>query len=63
LERVITRVENGQGTQDDVTVLGDAARHMAGRTICALAEGAAAPVLSLLKHFPEDVQAYLGENA
>jgi len=62
LERVITRVEHGHGTPDDVTVLGDAATHMAGRTICALAEGAAAPVLSLLKHFPEDVQACLREN-
>jgi len=30
---------------------------MAGRTICALADGAAAPILSMLKHFPEEVRA------
>jgi len=57
------RVENGQGTQDDLQVLSEAATHMAGRTICALADGAAAPVLSMLKHFPEEVRARLLEKA
>jgi len=46
-----------------VEVLNDAAVHMAGRTICALADGAAAPILSLLKHFPELVQERLMEKA
>jgi len=63
LERIMHRVENGQGTEDDMQVLGDAATHMAGRTICALADGAAAPILSLLKHFPEEVRARLVEKA
>lgn len=63
LERVMKRVEGGKGCAGDVTVLKDAAEHMAGRTICALAEGAAAPVLSLLKHFPEDVQTRLAESS
>ncbi|MDQ6973204.1 MAG: NADH-ubiquinone oxidoreductase-F iron-sulfur binding region domain-containing protein, partial [Mariprofundaceae bacterium] len=63
LERVLERVETGQGKSDDMDVLSDAARFMAGRTICALADGAAAPVLSLIKHVPEVVQAGIVEKA
>jgi len=44
-------------------VLRDAARFMAGRTICALADGAAAPVLSVLRHFPDAVRAGIVEKA
>jgi len=62
LERVLCRIEGGQGVADDVRVLNDASVHMAGRTICALAEGAAAPILSLLKHFPDDVKSRLAES-
>jgi len=63
LERIMVRVENGQGTEEDLVVLADASKHMAGRTICALAEGAAAPVLSLLKFFPQDAHARVKGNA
>lgn len=62
LERVLNRVDAGSGTEADLVVLNDASKHMAGRTICALAEGAAAPVLSMLKHFPEEVRAKLAEK-
>ena len=63
LDRIMNRVESGQGTEEDIQVLGDAATHMAGRTICALADGAAAPILSMLEHFPEEVRARLVEKA
>jgi len=63
LERVLLRIEAGQGKGDDMDVLTDAAKFMAGRTICALADGAAAPVLSLIKHFPETVRAGIVEKA
>jgi NADH-quinone oxidoreductase subunit F len=59
----MNRLDAGEATEDDVKVLFDASTHMAGRTICALAEGAAAPTLSLLKFFPEDVQAKLVEKS
>jgi len=55
LERILLRIERGQGRPEDMDVLKDAASHMAGRTICALADGAAAPVLSLIRHFPEEI--------
>ena len=63
LDRVMKRLEQGQASEKDLDVLFDAATHMAGRTICALADGAAAPVLSLLKHFPDEVRARLMEKA
>jgi len=63
LERVLLRIESGNGQADDMAVLQDAAQYMAGRTICALADGAAAPILSMIKHFPEVVQDRIVEKA
>ena len=63
LYRVLTRIERGEGRPGDLEVLQDAAVHMAGRTICALADGAAAPVLSVIKNFPETVRAGIQEKA
>lgn len=63
LERILQRIEAGRGRAEDMQVLEDAAKHMAGRTICALADGAAAPVLSLLKHFPEEIESRLAGKA
>ncbi|MBF0281393.1 MAG: NADH-quinone oxidoreductase subunit NuoF [Zetaproteobacteria bacterium] len=63
VERILTRIEQGEGVEKDFDVLHDAAEFMAGRTICALADGAAAPVLSLLKHFPNDVKSLFVEKS
>ncbi|MDQ6960729.1 MAG: NADH-ubiquinone oxidoreductase-F iron-sulfur binding region domain-containing protein, partial [Mariprofundaceae bacterium] len=63
IERVLSRIENGQGHPGDMDVLTDAAKHMAGRTICALADGAAGPVLSVISLFPEVVRAGIVEKA
>ncbi len=63
LERIMDRISTGQGRPEDIDTLRDAATHMAGRTICALADGAAAPVLSLIKHFPDEVRARMAEKA
>jgi len=63
MERMMVRLEQGKGDQDDVHALFDTATYMSGRTICALADGAAAPVLSLLKHFPELIEQATAENA
>ena len=54
---------HNEGQEGDFQVLHEAASYMAGRTICALADGAASPVLSLLKHFPDEVRARIAEKA
>jgi len=56
LDRVMHRIEQGDGQEEDFAVLEEGATHMAGRTICALADGAAAPVLSLIRNFPDEVR-------
>jgi len=63
IEHLLSRIEHGQGQPGDMDLLTDAATHMAGRTICALADGAAGPVLSLLKYFPDVVRAGIVEKA
>ncbi len=63
LARIMDRIAAGKGMPGDIEVLQDAATHMAGRTICALADGAAAPILSLIKHFPDEVRARIAEKA
>ncbi|MDQ6950781.1 MAG: NADH-quinone oxidoreductase subunit NuoF [Mariprofundales bacterium] len=63
LARVLQRIEHGQGTEDDLPVLEQASVHMAGRTICALADGAVAPVLSLIRNFPDEVRSRMMEKA
>jgi len=63
VERVMNRVDGGSGCEGDLKVLKEASEHMAGRTICALAEGAAAPILSMLEHFPDEVRSRLKEKS
>jgi len=62
MKRILSRIEDGEGQPGDMEVLTDVATHMAGRTICALADGAAAPVLSVIKLFPEVVRAGIVEK-
>jgi len=63
LDRSLTRIEQGHGLPGDMEVLKSAASNMAGRTICALADGATAPVLSLIRHFPEELTSRIAEKA
>ena len=63
VKRIMHRLVTGEGREEDIQVLHEAASYMAGRTICALADGAAAPILSLLKHFPDEVRACIAEKS
>lgn len=56
LSRVLHRVEHGHGSEKDLTLLNDVAGNMMGRTICALADAAAMPVQSFLKHFRSEFE-------
>ena len=59
LYRVINRIENGQGQQEDLDRLVDVAENINGNTICALGDAAAAPVISFIKHFREEFQYHI----
>lgn len=54
LWRVVNRIENGQGREEDLELLDSVASNMMGRTICALADAAAMPVRSFIKHFRDE---------
>jgi NADH-quinone oxidoreductase subunit F len=54
LYRMVHRIENGQGTLEDIENLRRAAKNIEGRTICAFGEAAAWPVGGFLKHFYDE---------
>jgi NADH-quinone oxidoreductase subunit F len=56
LYRMLCRIENGDGTVEDLDLLKDVADNIEGRTICALGDAAAWPVQSFLKHFREEFE-------
>ncbi len=54
LSRVIHRIEAGEGKLEYLDLLGDVSNKIMGRTICALGDAAAMPVISFIKHFREE---------
>jgi len=63
LYRVLCRIENGQGQQDDLDMLVDVANNIEGRTICALGDAAAWPVQSFIKHFRAEFQYHIDHGS
>ncbi|MFK5913865.1 MAG: NADH-quinone oxidoreductase subunit NuoF [Woeseiaceae bacterium] len=59
LAKVMHRIEHGQGVQEDIELLNDVARRIGGRTICALGDAAAMPVMSFLKHYRDEFQYHI----
>ncbi len=56
VERLLHKIEHGQGTPEDLANLERVANNIAGRTICALGESVAWPVGSFIKHFREEFE-------
>ena len=59
LYRMLTRIVNGQGRQEDIARLDNVASKMEGRTICALGDAAAMPVRSFVRVFRDEFQHYI----
>ena len=60
LEQIFHRIEHGKGTQADVDLLSSLAHGMApGKTICALADAAAIPTHSVIRHFREEIEEHV----
>ena len=57
--RVIKRIVDGKGTMDDLDLLTDVSKKISGRTICALGDSAATPVLSFIKHFRPEFEYFI----
>ena len=62
LYRVIKRIENGQGRQEDLDKLDSVASKIEGHTICALGEAAAWPVRSFIKQFRDEFEYHINNK-
>jgi NADH-quinone oxidoreductase subunit F len=62
LYKVLQRVERGQGSGPDLEKLLSICKNMAGITICVLADGAAAPVSSIIKTFRAEFEQHVDEK-
>ncbi len=59
MAKVLRRIENGMGTEEDLDLLLEMGKNMTGTTICVLSDSAAAPVNSSIAKFREDYLALL----
>ena len=57
--RIIKRIVDGEGRPEDLDLLTDVSKKISGRTICALGDAAAVPVLSFIKHFKSEFEYYI----
>ena len=54
IERILQRIVDGDGRMEDLELLESIFGRISGKVLCALAEGAVAPIASALKLFRED---------
>jgi len=57
--RVVRRIADGKGRMEDLDLLTDVGNNISGRTICALGDAAATPVISFIKHFRPEFEYYI----
>lgn len=60
--RIINRIYKGQATMDDLELLADVSKKISGRTICALGDAAAVPVLSFIRHFKPEFVNFINQG-
>jgi NADH-quinone oxidoreductase subunit F len=58
IEKILNRLEAGEGSASDIDTLYSAAEGMLGRTICPLADAMAMPVMSFVKKFRPEFEAH-----
>lgn len=61
MARLCQKFANGTATQVDLDTLADVANNIMGNTICALGDGAAMPMLGILKLFRNEFEAAIGK--
>jgi NADH-quinone oxidoreductase subunit F len=57
--KILQRILGGQGKPEDLDLLLDLSEQMTGRTICVLSDSCAAPIVSGIKKFRQEFDAYL----
>jgi NADH-quinone oxidoreductase subunit F len=59
MEDVLHRVEDGHGKMSDIDLLLNIADNINGKTLCALGDACAGPVLSFVKKFRNEFEAHV----
>ncbi len=59
MTKILKRIEDGRGTEDDLQTLLDMGKQMTGTTICVLSDSAAAPVESSIHKFKDEYLALI----
>jgi NADH-quinone oxidoreductase subunit F len=62
LKQVLRRLENGDGSEEDLDKLLDIAGSILGRSFCALGDGATSPITSSIAHFRDEYVRHLTEG-
>jgi NADH-quinone oxidoreductase subunit F len=57
--QALKNLENGQGAPEDLEKLLDICDNIMGRSFCALADGAASPIISSLQYFRDEYLEHL----
>jgi NADH-quinone oxidoreductase subunit F len=57
--RILERILGGRGEMKDLDLLLDLSEQMTGKTICVLSDSCAAPVVSAIKRFRNEFEAYI----
>ncbi|HET8593981.1 MAG TPA: NADH-quinone oxidoreductase subunit NuoF [Intrasporangium sp.] len=57
MRQIMTRLEHGQGSQDDIDKLLDLCDNILGRSFCALGDAATSPITSAIKYFRDEFEA------
>ncbi len=62
MKEIYTRLEEGQGTEDELDKLLDICDNILGRSFCALGDGATSPVTSSIQYFRDEYIAHLAQG-
>lgn len=60
--QVLARIEAGFGTYQDLKMIKGVCKDMESNSFCALAVGAAPPIVSAIEEFPEEFESYIRKN-
>ncbi len=59
LEKMLTKIEEGRGREEYIDTMLDACSQMRGTTICALADGCAMPIESIVRKFRHEFEEHI----
>lgn len=62
MEKVLNRLEHGQGNMRDIDLLADINKKIEGNTICPLGDAAAWPVAAAIRHFREEFEWHVSHS-